>query len=126
MSTELKENIQRIVELGNKLKEPSNPQSDPDQKLVEPHADLIKQRDNFELGRDKQTHSMRIYSAVALFGFVVCWMVFVGFMLFRLATESNEFSLSDTVTIAMLTTTTINVFALLVIVAKWLFPNSGR
>lgn len=117
--------LTKIVALGKALPEPNNQSGAP-----ESNADLDKsldeQRRNFDLRSVKETHSLRMNSAIAIFIFVVLWMIFVGWTLHKVANQCNPFFLSDNVIIALLTTTTINVFALLVIVAKWLFPNGHK
>jgi hypothetical protein len=64
--------------------------------------------------------------ALWLFGLSVIWLIVIlAFLLFA-AIKSMfgiDFALSDTVLVALITTTTINVLGLFYIVARWLFPS---
>ncbi len=65
------------------------------------------------------------------FGLVACWLITMLYVtvaqgLGRLPWKDSKFSLSEAVIIALITTTTINVLALLVIVLRNLFPSIDK
>ena len=62
----------------------------------------------------------RIY-AEKLFMLSVVWTIFIG--AFLVAAGLGNLRVSDSVLIALITTTTANVLGLFYIVAKWLFPQ---
>ena len=64
--------------------------------------------------------------ALWLFGLSVIWLIVIlAFLLFAAIKTmfGIDFELSDTVLVALITTTTINVLGLFYIVARWLFPS---
>jgi hypothetical protein len=95
-----------------------------------------------ELEVSDQAHELRIKEvmllmrkifAVLLFLMSVSWLGFIGWIIVRAGTgwypSDNffgflPFQLSDSVLIALITTTTINVLGLFFAVTRWLFPNA--
>lgn len=71
------------------------------------------------------THKLRLSYAKRLFWLVCSWLacvvIAVGFSGFHVF----GFLLSDSVLIAFITTTTVNVVGLFFVVAKWLFPSKN-
>ena len=65
----------------------------------------------------------KIY-AVLLFTLAILWLGFIGLFLFLAGL--GKMKVSDSVLIALITTTTINVLGLFYIVARWLFPNKNN
>ena len=74
----------------------------------------------------EDTHDLRLKFAWAIFLVVATWLAVVGVILFFEGFWFCDFSLPENVLITVLTTTTINVIALLFIVANWLFPKNGK
>lgn len=105
---------------------PSSTQDlDPDPSLS---LEDLKQKHDIELLKQeleelKDTHTLRLKFAKSIFWVVVLWLLFVSIILVMEGFWLWDFSLSDAILITILTTTSINIIGLLVIVAKWLFPN---
>ncbi len=73
---------------------------------------------------DKITNRiLKIFFAVAVFFLVTCWIHEVLKIVFLQGYHTKSFNLSDSVLIALLTTTSINIFGYLLIVLKYLFDN---
>lgn len=75
-----------------------------------------------EIENKAQDISMRRKYAEQIFTFVSLYMFGVFFILF-LSGSPSSFRMSDSVLMTLLGTTTANVIGILVIVAKYLFPN---
>lgn len=93
-----------------------------------------QERDEFErqlsqerLGQFRQDRKERKLYAKRIFKLVVLWLIVVISLLFAqgFLGPLEMFSLADSVLIATATTTTASVTALLVVVARYLFPQSG-
>lgn len=67
--------------------------------------------------------SMRETYASRIFKLSAWWLGFIGVVL--LLAGAGKLKLADSVQIALITTTTVNVLGLFYIVARWLFPNKG-
>lgn len=80
-----------------------------------------------ELGERAQTAQQRIQYSAKIFKLVGVWLLVV-FALLLLAGFGSQrwFHLSDTVLVAFLTTTTVNVLGIFIIVANWLFPKKAN
>ena len=78
------------------------------------------------LGQFRQDRKERKLYAKRIFKLVVWWLVVVVLLLFAqgFLGPRERFSLADSVLIATATTTTASVTALLVVVARYLFPQS--
>ena len=59
----------------------------------------------------------------AIFALVALWLSFVGTLLMFAGLKAWAFQLTDTVLVAVLTTTTLNILALLASVTRYLFPK---
>lgn len=84
---------------------------------------------NQELGQKADEHKLRISSFKKLFWLMVAWLVacFIVVVLSGLSFQVYGIYvglvLSDSVLIALLGSTTINVLGIFAIAAKWLFPK---
>ncbi|CAG5070592.1 hypothetical protein DYBT9623_03138 [Dyadobacter sp. CECT 9623] len=79
--------------------------------------------------QERKKYAKLIFWMVALwlFGiFVIILMVGFKTIQFKQSNFNLDFTLSNEVTIALITTTTINVAAFFLAVTKYLFPNRGR
>ena len=79
-----------------------------------------------ELGADDLSSQleMRRDYASRIFKLSGCWLGFIGLSL--ILAGQGKLKIADSVQIALITTTTINVLGLFYIVARWLFPNKGN
>lgn len=70
------------------------------------------------------THELRVEYTGKIFILVCCWLGFViGFIVLS-GFKVYDFKLSDSVLIAFITSTTINVVGLFIVVAKWMYPTA--
>ena len=83
--------------------------------------DSLKQ----ELREARDTHEARIMYIGRTFWLVVAWLACVVASVTFAGFRFCEFSLSDNVLIAFITSTTVNVLGLFVLVAKWLYPTTN-
>lgn len=87
--------------------------------------DAIRRASMFEdYTSKKQDREQRKYFSTWIFGVVCAYLLIVLVLLYL--TGFSLTRLSDTVLVALLTTTTANVIGLLVIVARYLFPRNGN
>lgn len=93
-----------------------------DKKDNKPADYFERKMKTLEVKNKAQDIEMRKKYAEQIFTFVSLYMFAVFFILF-LAGSPSAFKMSDTVLITLLGTTTANVIGVLVIVAKYLFPN---
>lgn len=70
-------------------------------------------------------HNLRLSYTGRIYGLVVAWLVCVVGCVAMAGFSAWGFRLSDTVLVAFITSTTVNVVGLFVLVAKWMYP-SGR
>ena len=89
-------------------------------------ADFRRQIEKEKLGRAKQDREERKIYAERIFVLVAVWLAVIVSLLVAqgLLGPTGWFALSDAVLIAVATTTTASVTALLVVVARYLFPRS--
>ena len=77
--------------------------------------------------QDDDTHDLRKKYIGRIFWLIVLWLIFVATCI---ALEGwhccSDFTLSDTVLVAFITSTTINVIGLFIVVAKWLYPDGNQ
>lgn len=83
-----------------------------------------------EAGRRSQVHWTRIVVLAALFTLICIWLYFIGNVLWECAVfpeglERDPFQLPDSVAIALITSTTVNVLGLFVLAARWLYPSEN-
>lgn len=77
-----------------------------------------------ELENRKQDRAQRKVYADNIFAFLSVYMAVVMILLWKCASQYNSFYLSDSVIIALITTTTANVIGIFVFVVKYLFKNT--
>lgn len=90
---------------------------------------------NESLRRERDLHSFRKVTLVALLFLVVCWLGSVVCAVWLSGRYGNElhvgtkpefvFKLSDPVLVAFISSTTVSVIGIFVIAAKWLFPSTA-
>ncbi|HEY9018168.1 hypothetical protein [Thiomicrospira sp.] len=121
--------LKKVQKSGDDVKEDSNTDLEALED-VDLSEDIDDSRQDHEIKVLKQklkeledTHNLRLKFAWAIFSVVSAWLLAVGIILFFDGFGFSCFSLSENVLITVLTTTTINVIALLIIVANWLFPK---
>ena len=105
----------------------------PDKEFTEApdlEIDLVEHKLFYEIESLKQnlvesqeTHKLRLNYSGKIFFLVCAWLVCVAVAVFLAGFSYKDFSLSDKVLIAFITSTTINVVGLFVVVAKWMFPT---
>lgn len=86
-----------------------------------PLALLEEQRVKVQIDSKKQEQRLQKWFAYWAVGLVSAWLVFVAFLL--VCVGNSRISLSSTVLVTLLATTTVNVIALSMVMAKGLFPN---
>ena len=95
--------------------------------------EVQNQKQNLELQGIKQqlshrgdNHVLRFKYALYTFTLVAVWLACVGGCVLLSGFSLWGFKLSDSVLIAFITSTTINVVGLFVLVAKWMFPSGKQ
>lgn len=78
-----------------------------------------------ELKELRDKHGLRLTYAGRIFWLVVGWLACVVICIVLAGFKYKGFSLSDTVLVAFITSTTVNVVGLFVMVAKWMYPDGG-
>jgi hypothetical protein len=78
-----------------------------------------------ELKELRETHGLRVSYTGRIFWLVVAWLTCVVVCVMFSGFRYHEFRLSDSVIIAFITSTTVNVVGLFVLVAKWMFPSGS-
>ena len=91
-------------------------------------AQNVYDRAVHDLTVDRSMLTQRKIYAALLLVVSCCWLWFIGSYLYRFGevTTANPQTIkpvSDTVIVALITTTTINVIGLFYVVARWLFPQ---
>ncbi|HYG15916.1 MAG TPA: hypothetical protein VEC12_09195 [Bacteroidia bacterium] len=85
---------------------------------------LKNKKKKLKLKALRQYFKARKQFAQHIFTLVCVWLFFI--LIIVVASGQKKLELSDTVLVALITTTTINVSAFLVIVANFLFPNKKK
>lgn len=80
--------------------------------------DRLKEQELFDR---QQNREQRKEYADNIFAFLCTYMLFVGIIILGSGNKHDNFELSDTVLIALITTTTANVIGIFVFVVKYLF-----
>ena len=83
--------------------------------------ELARQQEKDRIEREKDVYTFRKRGYRALFQLICGWLTLVGVVLLGVATRCLH--LSDTVLVALLTTSTATVLGIFAIAAKWLFPK---
>lgn len=97
--------------------------AEPDSQTREWKENLDKQEGQTRLKGLAQDIDQRKRYALRLFVVLCVWLAAVLLILFFSGFVLGGFALSDSVLVALLGTTTINVIALFVVVAKYIFPR---
>jgi hypothetical protein len=74
-----------------------------------------------DLNVEKKMLGERTKYAMCIFVLSATWLIFIAVIIVHSGLKTLKFA--DSVLIALITTTTINVLGLFYIVARWLFPN---
>jgi hypothetical protein len=109
------------------------PETGPEGASPDLGIDLEEYRLQFQLGcLDAQlrqlndNHRLRLAYTGKIFCLVVGWLVAVISSIALSGFSRSGFRLSDSVIIAFITSTTVNVVGLFVIVAKWMYPSGSH
>ena len=81
---------------------------------------------NNKIDRDSNIHDWRKYGLISLFALIVLWLLVICYFLHKSGYDPSGFpkiKLSDQVLMTLIGTTTVNVFMLLNIAARWLYGN---
>ncbi|KQS24741.1 hypothetical protein [Dyadobacter sp. Leaf189] len=89
-------------------------------------ADYAGEKNKAELESFRQDTQERKKYAKLIFWMVALWLAGIFGIILMVGFESMHFKLTNEVTIALITTTTINVAAFFLAVTKYLFPNRNR
>ncbi len=100
---------------------------------LEPNLSLTlsEHKDLYEIDSLRQalkeavdTHKLRLQYTSRIFGMVCGWLLGVIVCILLTGFRVWSFQLSDSVLIAFITSTTVNVVGLFFVVAKWMYTNS--
>lgn len=123
------EDLAKIVSDAAAVEIPA-PSSPEEEALPDLSLDLEEHRLSFQiecLDQDlkalKDTHGLRVSYTGRIFWLVVAWLACVVVCVMFSGFRFKGFQLSDSVLIAFITSTTVNVVGLFVLVAKWMFPS---
>ncbi|WP_031530626.1 hypothetical protein [Dyadobacter crusticola] len=89
-------------------------------------ASYAEEKNKAELESFRQDTQERKKYAKLIFWMVALWLAGIFGIILMVGFESMHFKLTNEVTIALITTTTINVAAFFLAVTKYLFPNRNR
>ena len=108
------ENINEIIEQINKIK-------DDNTEYIEP---TVREKIDELIKKDfKQNMELRKEFSRKIFWFLMIWSVLLFIILFFQGSKYELIEWSDSVIIALITTTFGNIVALMILVLKYLFPN---
>lgn len=89
-------------------------------------ASFDSKQKKWELKRYKQNYKLRREFAKYIRYIVFGWILFIGLILVWAGNKIGDFYLSDSVLIALISGTSVNIIGLMWVVAKNLFPNSDN
>ena len=126
------EDLKKIITSAAETEE-EEPSRSPDQDLPDLSLDLEEHKLEFQLtclAEDlkqlQDTHGLRLDYTAHIFKLVCAWLACVVACVVLSGFGLWGFKLSDSVLIAFITSTTVNVVGLFVLVAKWMFPTGVR
>ena len=124
------EDLKKIITSAAETEKPSG---SPDQNLPDLSIDLEEHKLEFQLTcleedlkQLQDTHGLRLDYTAHIFKLVCAWLACVVACVILSGFGLGGFKLSDSVLIAFITSTTVNVVGLFVLVAKWMFPAGTR
>ena len=126
-STNIVDNVASVINSQSDIPDPitkdSNIFANSDPSVM---AGFAEEKRKAELESYRQDTQERKKYAKLIFWMVALWLAGIFAIILMVGFQSVEFTLTNEVTIALITTTTINVAAFFLAVTKYLFPNSGR
>lgn len=98
---------------------PSEPEPDVRGDLEREHLEIERLKTELNSLKDDIT-ARKVYAGL-IYLLVIMWLGFILWIV--VATGSGWYKLSDTVLVALITTTTLNVLGLFLVVTQYLFPK---
>ena len=129
------EKLRSILDKINLESSKNEPKQEERTEIKDDEIELIRKREevktmtvankirNEELENRRQDRAQRKVYADNLFTFLCFYMILVFFILYKSGSLYNSFELSDSVIIALITTTTANIIGIFAFVVRYLFKN---
>ncbi|MBY0545081.1 MAG: hypothetical protein K2Q14_05985 [Gammaproteobacteria bacterium] len=99
------------------------PPSEPDILTLAARQALGEEKEKVEIDNIKAAFKLSNELATRIFWLVVVWVIAIFVFLFYQSLLSPDWRLNDSVLIALLSTTTVNILALLLLVIKYVFNH---
>lgn len=132
---EIPEKLRSILDKINLESSKNEPKQEERTEIKDDEIELIRKREevktmtvankirNEELENRRQDRAQRKVYADNLFTFLCFYMILVFFILYKSGSLYNSFELSDSVIIALITTTTANIIGIFAFVVRYLFKT---
>lgn len=129
------EKLRSILDKINLESSKNEPKQEERTEIKDDEIELIRKREevktmtvankirNEELENRRQDRARRKVYADNLFTFLCFYMILVFFILYKSGSLYNSFELSDSVIIALITTTTANIIGIFAFVVRYLFKT---
>lgn len=129
------EKLRSILDKINLESSKNEPKQEERTEIKDDEIELIRKREevktmtvankirNEELENRRQDRAQRKVYADNLFTFLCFYMILVFFILYKIGSLYNSFELSDSVIIALITTTTANIIGIFAFVVRYLFKT---
>lgn len=129
------EKLRSILDKINLESSKNEPKQEERTEIKDDEIELIRKREevktmtvankirNEELENRRQDRAQRKVYADNLFTFLCFYMILVFFILYKRGSLYNSFELSDSVIIALITTTTANIIGIFAFVVRYLFKT---
>lgn len=129
------EKLRSILDKINLESSKNEPKQEERTEIKDDEIELIRKREevkimtvankirNEELENRRQDRAQRKVYADNLFTFLCFYMILVFFILYKSGSLYNSFELSDSVIIALITTTTANIIGIFAFVVRYLFKT---
>ncbi|WP_195487825.1 hypothetical protein [Bacteroides fragilis] len=129
------EKLRSILDKINLESSKNEPKQEERTEIKDDEIELIRKREevktmtvankirNEELENRRQDRAQRKVHADNLFTFLCFYMILVFFILYKSGSLYNSFELSDSVIIALITTTTANIIGIFAFVVRYLFKT---
>lgn len=118
MTTPEKELIKKLSEIVL-----PNVSEEADAETTEELTDFEEQHNRLELQEHEQNINLRKEFARKIFWLVICWLVSMLAILMLEGFKISDFSLSNSVMLALVGSSTLNILGLLYVVTHYLFPK---